>query len=184
MELISSFVQDNQVSILLGLAALIIIQFVLFLLGRASLARQVARYRALMRTADAKDLDQILVDLGNDLRRLEGALNDADRRLDGVNRRLDQALQRVGVVRFNAYDDTGSDLSFAIALLDAQHNGVVISSLFGRHESRIYAKPIQTGESTYLLSDEEREALRRAKVNADGRNQTQKSVNREEEKGV
>ena len=69
----------------------------------------------------------------------------------------------MGVVRFNAFSNTGSDLSFAVALLDDHDNGVVFCSLFGRSESRVYAKPISKGESSYLLTAEEKEALQKAK---------------------
>ncbi len=72
-------------------------------------------------------------------------------------------VQKVGVVRFRAFEDTGSDLSFAVALLDSDDNGVVLSSLFGRTESRVYAKPVEHGASSYLLSTEENEALSKAK---------------------
>jgi hypothetical protein len=70
--------------------------------------------------------------------------------------RLAHALR---IVRFNAFEDTGSDLSFAVALLDADYNGVVLSSIFGRNESRTYAKPVVAGQSSYFLTNEEKEAL-------------------------
>ncbi|HHY38945.1 MAG TPA: DUF4446 family protein [Clostridia bacterium] len=75
---------------------------------------------------------------------------------------LDSCIRRVGLVRFRAFDDVGCDLSFSIALLDAKSNGVVITSLYGRQESRVYAKPIKEGKSNYPLSPEEIEALRQA----------------------
>ena len=56
----------------------------------------------------------------------------------------------------------GSDLSYAVALLDSNNNGVVLSSIFGREDSRSYVKPIEAGKSTYTLTDEEDEALRQA----------------------
>ncbi len=71
-------------------------------------------------------------------------------------------LQRVGFVRFDAFQDTAGQQSFALALLDNQGNGVVITSLFGRHESRCYAKPIVKGGSSFPLSEEERRAVRQA----------------------
>ncbi len=67
------------------------------------------------------------------------------------------------MVRFTAFDDPGRDLRFAIALLDEESNGLVLSSIFGRSESRVYAKPIVRGESSYFLSDEEKAALVQAK---------------------
>ena len=73
------------------------------------------------------------------------------------------ALQHVGVVRFNPYHDTGGDYSFAVALLDAQGAGVLISGLYHRDRCRVYAKPVQAWESTYKLTDEEREAIDKAR---------------------
>ncbi len=75
---------------------------------------------------------------------------------------LQGCLQRVGLVRFDAFNDTAGQQSFAVALLDNQGNGVVITSLFGRTESRCYAKPITHGSSTHRLSDEEKAAIRQA----------------------
>jgi len=71
-------------------------------------------------------------------------------------------IQQVGIVRFNAFDNTGSDLSFAVALLDAAKNGFVLSGIYGREESRVYAKPVLQGESTYTLTKEEKQALEAA----------------------
>lgn len=87
-------------------------------------------------------------------------------RLDGFCRELEgatrAAIQRVGLVRFNPFEDTGGNQSFALALLDTAGDGLVFSSLFSRAESRLYVKPIRRGRSDYPLSDEENEAIRRA----------------------
>jgi len=76
---------------------------------------------------------------------------------------LQHAVQGVGIVRFNPFGDTGGDQSFAIALLDAQGDGLVLTSLYGRAESRIYAKPVQGGQSPYPLTAEETQAIRQAR---------------------
>jgi hypothetical protein len=73
-----------------------------------------------------------------------------------------RAVQNVGLVRFDAFEDMGGALSFAAALLDAEGNGIVLSSINGRSETRIYAKPIERGTSRINLSGEEEEAIRRA----------------------
>lgn len=72
------------------------------------------------------------------------------------------AIQRIGLVRFDAFEDMGGQLSFALALLDADGTGVVLSSINGRREARVYAKAIEGAESAVALSDEEREAVRKA----------------------
>lgn len=88
----------------------------------------------------------------------EGAAED----LAVLNDAVLRAIQHVGLVRFDAFDDMGGKLSFAAALLDAEGNGFVLSSINGRSETRIYAKPVERGMSQITLSDEENESIRRA----------------------
>jgi len=94
---------------------------------------------------------------------------DVVRRLADVGKRVDDlevvarlAVQHVGLVRFDAFEDMGGHLSFAAAMLDAGGDGFVLTSINGRQETRIYAKPIERGASRYHLSEEEQEAIRRA----------------------
>lgn len=75
---------------------------------------------------------------------------------------VERAVQRVGIVRFDAFEDLGGMLSFAVAMLDQEGSGVVLSSINGRNETRIYAKPVEHGGSRINLSGEEEEAIRRA----------------------
>lgn len=83
-------------------------------------------------------------------------------RLQDHSESLASCIRKVGVVRFNAFDDVGGEQSFALVLLDARGNGVAVSSLYGRQESRLYAKAISGGEPERTLSDEERQALDKA----------------------
>ena len=72
---------------------------------------------------------------------------------------ISSCIQKVGIVRYNAFRDVGSDLSFAMALLDRYDNGVVLNGIYGSESSNIYAKPIKNKESQYQLSDEEKYAI-------------------------
>ena len=72
------------------------------------------------------------------------------------------AIQKIGFKRFNPFEHTGGDQSFAIALLDHKNNGVVISSLYTRDGVRVYAKRVETGASKHPLSAEEHEVLQQA----------------------
>lgn len=125
-------------------------------------AKLLKRYRLLLNGPQGQDLEQLLLAQGTSIEQLQTGLTQLQQRVDTLGAEARLHVQKVGTVRFCAFPDTGSDLSFAIALLDANDNGVVISSLYGRSESRTYAKPIQGGKSTYQLSDEEKEAIRRA----------------------
>jgi hypothetical protein len=89
--------------------------------------------------------------------------------LDGVARRLDaeeaagmRTIQRVGIVRYNPFEDTGSNQSFVLAMLDAQGDGFVMSSLHSRQQTRVFLKQLVKGKADTALSQEENEAIRRA----------------------
>ena len=73
-----------------------------------------------------------------------------------------KCIQKVGIVRYSAFKDTGSDLSFAVAMLDENNDGVVFNGIYSREMSNIYAKPVKKDVSEYTLFEEEKEAIRRA----------------------
>jgi hypothetical protein len=120
------------------------------------------RLRRVIGDAEGSGLDEIL---DKHLRRLD----DLGQRVDALNKlqqELEQlaqrTIQRVGVVRFSPFADTGGDQSFAVALLDAEGNGVVLSSLHSRTDTRVFAKQVQNSRSRHQLSDEEQDAIRKA----------------------
>ena len=80
---------------------------------------------------------------------------------------LTKCIQKVGIVRYNAFKDTGSDLSFTLALLDEHNDGVVLNGIYSREMSNIYAKPVKNGESSYTMSEEEKLAVQKA-MNSEG----------------
>jgi hypothetical protein len=75
---------------------------------------------------------------------------------------LEGAIQRVGVVRYNPFEDTGSNQSFVLAMLDARGDGFVLSSLHSRQSTRMFLKPVSGGKPDSAVSDEEAEAIRLA----------------------
>src|SRR4029453_3125647 len=107
-------------------------------------------------------LHGILDDQSNRIARLESAV----RALAGTDRRqqidIQGAVRNVGLVRYDAFEDVGGRLSFSCALLDDRGNGVVLTSINGRQETRVYAKQVTQGTSSHNLSLEEEEAIRRA----------------------
>ncbi|MFR2533903.1 MAG: DUF4446 family protein [Clostridia bacterium] len=79
-----------------------------------------------------------------------------------IDKKISNCIQKVGIVRYNAFKDTGSDLSFAVALLNEEHDGIVLNGIYSREMSNIYAKPIKNGQSTYTLSEEEQQSIQKA----------------------
>ena len=147
------------VVVLAAVVALLVI-WVGWLHRSEALLRQ--RMRRLVGGAGGAGLDELLdrqfQRLDTVAERVE-ALNRLHRELEGLSQR---SIQKVGVIRFNPFADTGGDQSFAIALLDAEGNGVVLSSLHGRADTRVFAKQVQAGRSKHALSDEEQDAIRKA----------------------
>ena len=100
------------------------------------------------------------------LERLEQAarvLHASDKR---QTTRIDGSVRRVALLRYDAFEDVGGRLSFSCAMLDDHGTGVVLTSINGRQETRVYAKPVVTAASTYNLSLEEEEAIRQAMADA------------------
>jgi hypothetical protein len=83
-------------------------------------------------------------------------------KLEELNIKQLDNIQKVGFIRFDAFKDVGGELSFSLALLNGKNEGIVISSLHGREGSRVYGKTVKDGASSFPLSDEEKEAIKRA----------------------
>lgn len=142
-----------------GVLGAVFVGVALLGLGSWRAARRTAdAYRRLMVGPKGEDLHQILEEQAGLIRALK-------QEVDGLReeqRRLRESsayhLQHFGMLRYNAFE-TGSDLSFSAAILNGNRDGVVLTSLYSRDESRVYAKPIKNGASSYNLSGEEKNAI-------------------------
>lgn len=139
------------VLVALGLAALALLGVAAIAPRRRQPAPSVSGEPAAMILAH----DQLLADVRGALARLQ----EDQRRLADAQLGF---VQRTGLVRYNAFDDMGGQLSFSVALLDAHGNGVVITSINGRQDTRCYAKPVAGAASQHNLTAEEQEAIQRA----------------------
>ncbi|HYN63570.1 MAG TPA: DUF4446 family protein [Candidatus Limnocylindrales bacterium] len=160
MDELNRFLVDNLVVVVSALAALILILLVLALLQSMRLRRAVRAYRALVRDGGEGTLGDVLESHVGRVEDVRSRLEELDERHADLQRRSQTSIQHIGLVRFNPFDDTGSDQSFAIALLDDRRDGLVISSLHGRSNTRVFAKPVEGGSSSHTLSDEETKAIR------------------------
>lgn len=110
-----------------------------------------------------KDLEQVLVEQNRTLTALTKDTSLLNERLTDLSILNKNNVQKVGVVRFNPFNDSGGNMSFALALLNDNDDGVVVSSLHSREGTRIYAKQIKQGASESKLTEEETEAIENAK---------------------
>lgn len=111
------------------------------------------------------NLDEMLKDYLKEVKEIKQDNTEIKAYYTKLDSDIASCIQKVGLVRYNAFRDVGSDLSFAIALLDGNDTGVILNGLYGSESSNIYAKPVKGGVSTYQLSDEEKYALEIAEQN-------------------
>ena len=154
----------ENLSIVLGvLLLLVLVLTVVVLVQGVRLGRATRRYREIVRDPDAdggRSLHDLLAGNASAVERAAERMASIEGMHGLIDERTRRSLQHIGMVRFNPFDDTGSDQSFAIALLDDRRDGVVISSLHGRANTRVFAKPVADGGSPHHLSDEEAQAIR------------------------
>ena len=161
-KMLMDMLMTNLTYIVGGLGVLVIIMYVIIINLYMNLSYLKKRYRKMMAGADGANLERMLIGHIDETK----AVVEENARIKAENKQLaallQKALTRVGVVRFRAFEDMGSDLSFAIALLDAKNNGIVLSGIYARSETRTYSKPIENGASTYFLTEEEKQAIQQA----------------------
>ena len=152
---------DN-LAIAFGVLGLIVLLLLLVILVQGiRLGRATRAYRQLVGASDAGgSLRNVLDGHVQRVDEVSRRLGDLDRLHAFLEERSRGSLQHIGMVRFNPFEDTGSDQSFAIALLDDRRDGVVLSSLHGRANTRLFAKPVENGASKHALSTEEAQAIR------------------------
>ena len=121
-----------------------------------------SRYREMMRGTEVEDLESMLI---KHVREVEMVAATNARLLEEnelIRQFLRRTLVRTASVRFRAFEDMGGDLSYAVAMLDANNDGIIFSSIFARDDSRSYIKPSKGGTSDYALTDEEQGVLKEA----------------------
>ena len=148
------------------LAILLVVAFLINISLYRRLYRRMKRFEAsslaLQTFMSGHELESLLQGCIQKMNPLEQASHKMDARLSQVEQKLRSGVDRAELIRFRAFENVGSDLSFAFALLNQEGSGIVLSSIHNREESRLYAKPIKEGVSTYSLTGEEKEAIARA----------------------
>lgn len=124
-----------------------------------SIFSTVKYFNFMKRLGKGNNLDEMLRHYLADVKEIKRDNSEIKAYYTKLDSDIGSCIQKVGLIRYNAFKDVGSDLSFALALLDREDNGVVFNGLYGSESSNIYAKPVKRGVSKYQLSDEEQCAL-------------------------
>ena len=162
--MVLSFIKTDMY--LLILSGIVLFIFILYIMNIIKLNKIKKEYKKFMeKVGNGTNLENILekhIDRMDKVIAKNEELQDFCVRLDTD---IKNCVQKVGIYRYNAYKDTGNDLSFTVALLNEKNDGVVFNGIYSREMSNIYAKPITRGESKYKITEEEQEAIKRA-INA------------------
>ena len=158
MESVLDFLRtDTFLIILLGG---MLILFVLYISNIVKLSKIRKDYNHFMKKlGNGNNVDEILRAYINEVERVENKNEEIVSYCKRLDENVAKCIKKTGMVRYNAFRDTGSDLSFSLALLNEHNDGVVLNGIYARDMSNIYAKPIEGGKSKYALFDEEKQAI-------------------------
>ncbi|MGH4137490.1 DUF4446 family protein [Clostridium sp.] len=162
MQRIFNFINSAHIYITIALIMLVLILIIIIIMTYSALNKLERKYRKLMRGVNNKNLEDMVVaylDKIDDVKEENDIMKQMCEQISGE---LKNCIQKTSMVRYRAFEDVGSDLSFSIALLDGSNNGVILTSIYSRNESTTYAKPIDKGISRYELSEEENSVLKEA----------------------
>ena len=164
MDTIIEFLRtDNFLIISAVILILLIIGLLITIIKFSSINKKYKEF--MKKLGDGKDIQEDLENYMYRVDRVEKQNAEIRGIIEDINTNMSSCIQKIGMVRYNAFKDTGSDLSFALALLDENDNGVVLNGIYSREMSNIYAKPVEKGNSKYTISEEEKLAIQKAVEN-------------------
>lgn len=161
-----AFIESHIVIVVASMLILMVFFILAFLLAMLEVRRLKNKFDRFMRPNSKNhnlelQLNEYLEEIRDIKKKNDGIFED----IEDIKKVLRTSIQKVGIVKYNTFDDIGGDLSYAIALLDQNDTGIVLNSLYYRDGSYTYAKQILAGDCLTPLSEEEKEAIAAAKDN-------------------
>ncbi len=135
--------------------------------NNVKIGRLEKRYKMFMKGADGQSLEREFTRKFNQIDRLFEAKEDHEKNIGQLKNNFDNMYSKYGIEKYDAFDDVGGKLSFALCMLDQSNSGIILNAVHSRDNCFLYMKEIVKGESYVMLSQEEVEALRKA-VNEEG----------------
>lgn len=161
MEQIEMLLDQYMIYIMLALVLLILVLIIIMCVNAVKMKKLKKRFEKFMSKEDV-NLEELLVQYTKKLNVLLQNEKEMQTSIEHMEKVVKNCVQKVGVVRYQAIQNMGADLSYTVALLDENDDGVVFNGIYGRDGCYTYAKPIQEGKSSYNLSDEELQAIEKA----------------------
>ena len=158
----AAFTTDFLISFALVAIILIMLGLIINLYSELSTIKK--RYKKMMGGAEGSSIEQMLSAHTSEVKQAVNEYKKLQGQVDKLEDLMRSSLARVAVIHFDAFEKTGQGLSWCVAILDRNNNGIVFSSICGNEAERSYAKPIEDGRvaPNYKLTREEEQALRQA----------------------
>ncbi len=164
MEMLMDFLRTDTFLIIISvILCILVIAFIILLVKLFSINKKYKTF--INKLGDGNNIEEDLENYMYRVERVEKQNAEIRGLINTIDTNMENCIQKIGIVRYNAFKDTGSDLSFALAMLDEKNNGVVLNGIYSREMSNIYAKPVENGKSTYTISEEEQQAIQKAMEN-------------------
>ena len=158
MEIINSIIKSE--GFLIGIALINLLLLVLYISNLLNLKKLNKNYKKFMKKlGNGNNIDEMLTRYIDKVEEVNGKNKEIIEYCNKLDKNISLCIKKIGMVRYSAFKDTGSDLSFALALLNDNNDGVILNGIYSREMSNIYAKQIENGKSINKLSEEEIQAL-------------------------
>ena len=150
---------SNNLTVMVAILGLVILALVIFLFRlKSKLNALQAKYDFFTQGKEA-NIDVVLTETLNELHKAQSELAALENKHAKLHEQVQGCLQNVKLIRYDAFEAMGGEMSYSILLTDAKKDGLLLTSIYGREESRCYAKDIKGGKSAYPLAEEEQKLL-------------------------
>ena len=148
--------------VILGMAVVMAVMLVFLIINSVKIKKMKLTYTSFMSGKDGKSLEEVILKRFKEVDELKKEDAAKKVQLDDINESLRYAFSKMGMVKYDAFNEMGGKLSFALALLDNRNNGFLINAMHSREGCYTYVKEIINGESYINLGEEEKKALNKA----------------------
>ena len=145
--------------ILLGMAIIILILLILVIVQIVNTSKLKKKYFKFMQGKDAKSLEKDIIGLYEDNKFIKASAEKNKKDIRVLYKKLESAFQKVGIIKYDAFNQMGGKLSFSLALLDENNDGFILNSVHSTEGCYSYTKEIKNGQSSISLGEEEKQAL-------------------------
>lgn len=160
--MISKYLGIDSDYIIIGLAAVLLILLILTIVNIVQMRKLKKSYRAFMTGKNGKNLEDTLITRLSQVDSLIESNDENEKNIETLFKNMKFTYQKMGLIKYDAFNEMGGKLSFSLAMLDVRDNGFIINAMHTREGCYTYIKEIVDGNSIIVLSEEEQEALNRA----------------------